>query len=98
MITEPDKIYANGAYRSNSKKPLPPPRSTDDANRTGIFNTHLAFGNYANLEPEVEVSSQLEAIKLFVRDKTSDHDEETYCSNKRWKFQNSSKLPHFFRT
>jgi hypothetical protein len=96
MITELDKIYANGAYRSNSKKPLPPPRSTEDANRTGMFNTHLAFGNYANLEPEVEVSSQLETIRLLVRDKKSDHDEETYCSNKRWKFQNSSKVAHSF--
>lgn len=96
MITERDTTYTIGAYRSDSKKPLPPPRWPEDANRTGMFNTHLAFGNYANLEPEVEVSSQLEAIRLSDSDKKIDNVIESYCSHERWKFQNSSKATHFF--
>lgn len=95
MITDINSTYASGAYRSDSKKLLPPPRWPEDANRTGMFNTHLAFGNYANLEPEVEVSSQFEVIKLAAPNKKDEHDTETYCTNKHWKFQNSSKVPHF---
>lgn len=54
-----DATYSASAYRSEVNDSLPPPRWKEESNRNGIFDTHLAFGNYANLDPEMEIVGQL---------------------------------------
>lgn len=96
MTVQMDTSYAAGAYRSSSHEPLPPPKWAEDANRSGNFDTHLAFGHYANLEPAMEVTTQLqgEDHARDLRQQAPGKKEEVYCDDKSWRFQNSSKIPH----
>ncbi|SDS00476.1 hypothetical protein SAMN05216222_0479 [Pseudomonas prosekii] len=96
MTTQMDTPYAVGAYRSNSHEPLPPPKWPEDSNRSGAFDTHLAFGNYANLEPAMEVTTQVQGEEqtIYQRQQEQGKREEVYCDARRWCFQNSSKIPH----
>lgn len=96
MTVQMDNPYAVGAYRSNSHEPLPPPKWTEDANRSGTFDTHLAFGHYAYIEPEMEVTAQLESKEqsAYRRQRETGHTENTYCNANRWQFQSTTKIPH----
>lgn len=96
MTAQIDNPYATGAYRSNSRTPLPPPKWLEDANRSGNFDTHLAFGHYANLDPAMEITTQLQGEEHLVYQQQKDHKKkiEVYCDARRWCFQNSSKIPH----
>ena len=94
MNAQTDTPYAPSAYRSDNEEPLPPPLRRKDANRSGFFDTHLAFGHYARLEPEMEVTVQLECEEHTVFQRQMDEGEKQgiYCDAKRWRFQNSSKI------
>lgn len=96
MTVQMDTPYAVGAYRSNSHEPLPPPKWTEDANRSGSFDTHLVFGHYANLEPAMEITIQLqgEEQSIYQRQQKQEKKEEVHCDARHWRFQNSSKTPH----
>ena len=98
MTVQIDNSYAASAYRSNSRAPLPPPKWAEDANRSGNFETHLAFGHYANLEPAMEINTQLQGEErtIYQRQQKLGKKEEAYCDARRWRFQNSSKIPHLF--
>jgi hypothetical protein len=95
MTAKINAPYTTGVYRSNSDSPLPPPKWAEDANRSGNFDTHLAFGHYANLEPATETSNQLQGEEQYIyqRQHKQGKEEEAYCDAKRWRFQNSSKIP-----
>ncbi|MCT4939027.1 hypothetical protein LZK35_31815, partial [Pseudomonas aeruginosa] len=82
--------YSASAYRSGVSNALPPPRWKEDSNRNGIFDTHLAFGNYANLDPEMEIVGQL---SIGAEDKSEVGGAKAYCNSMRWQFQNSSRVP-----
>ncbi|GFM65560.1 hypothetical protein PSCICJ_16780 [Pseudomonas cichorii] len=88
--------YATSAYRSDSQKPLPPPSSHAHLNRNGLFDTHLAFGHYAGLDSATEITLQLECEehRVYQRQEERGEKQEVYCDAKRWRFQNSSKIPH----
>ncbi|AHF68284.1 hypothetical protein [Pseudomonas cichorii] len=88
--------YANSAYRSDSQEPLPPPRSLAHINRNGLFNTHLAFGHYAGLDSATEITLQLECEehRIYQTQEEAGKKQEVYCDAKRWRFQNSSKIPY----
>ena len=96
MTVQMDNPYAGSAYRSNSRAPLPPPKWKEDANRSGTFDTHLALGHYSNLEPAMEVTTQLqgEEQSVYQRQQELGKQEDVYCDARRWRFQNSSKIPH----
>lgn len=66
MTAKINAPYTTGVYRSNSDSPLPPPKWAEDANRSGNFDTHLAFGHYANLEPATETSNQLQGEEQYI--------------------------------
>ncbi len=55
MTLHMDATYSASAYRSEVNDSLPLPLWKEESNRNGIFDTHLAFGNYANLDPGVEI-------------------------------------------
>lgn len=97
MNTSVEPRPPSTAYHSDSKAPLPPPKWAEDNNRSGGFDTHLAFGNYAYLEPEMEVTTQLQAdeANILQHQKERGYKEEVYCDARSWRFQNSSKIPHF---
>nr|WP_260408963.1 hypothetical protein [Pseudomonas cichorii] len=88
--------YANSAYRSDSQEPLPPPGSYAHLNRNGLFDTHLAFGHYAGLDSATEITLQLECEehRVYQTQEEAGKKQEVYCDAKRWRFQNSSKIPH----
>ncbi|GFM86961.1 hypothetical protein PSCICO_23600 [Pseudomonas cichorii] len=92
--------YANSAYRSDSQEPLPPPGSYAHLNRNGLFNTHLAFGHYAELDSATEISLQLECeeYRVYQTQEEAGKKQEVYCDAKRWRFQNSSKIPYILFT
>ena len=96
-MTEFDKPYEETAYRSDSAARLPPPLRRKDANRSGIFDTHLAYGHYADLEPEMEVTVQVEGDEHKVYEKQEERAENlgVYCDSRRWRFQNSSQFQHW---
>ncbi|WP_260407472.1 hypothetical protein [Pseudomonas cichorii] len=91
-----DQSYANSAYRSDSQELLPPPRWYVHLNRNGLFNTHLAFGHYAGLDSATEITLQLECEEHLIYQKQEEGGEkqEVYCDAKRWRFQNSSRIPY----
>ncbi|GFM81568.1 hypothetical protein PSCICN_22600 [Pseudomonas cichorii] len=91
-----DQPYANSAYRSDSQEPLPPPRWYTHLNRNGLFDTHLAFGHYAGLDSATEITLQLECEehRIYQTQEEAGKKQEVYCDAKRWRFQNSSKIPH----
>ncbi|MDO7926119.1 hypothetical protein Q6A51_04960 [Pseudomonas sp. KFB-139] len=95
-----DTTYANSAYRSDNKGSLPPPRWYVHLNRNGLFNTHLAFGHYAGLDSATEITLQLECEEhlIYQKQKVGGEKQEVYCDAKRWRFQNSSKIPHILFT
>ncbi|WP_260416477.1 hypothetical protein [Pseudomonas cichorii] len=88
--------YCNSAYRSDSQEPLPPPRSHAHLNRNGLFDTHLAFGHYSGLDSATEITLQLECEehRVYQTQEEAGKKQEVYCDAKRWRFQNSSKIPH----
>ena len=88
--------YANSAYRSDSQDPLPPPGSYAHLNRNGLFDTHLAFGHYAELDSATEITLQLECEehRVYQTQEEAGKKQEVYCDAKRWRFQNSSKIPY----
>ncbi|GFM81569.1 hypothetical protein PSCICN_22610 [Pseudomonas cichorii] len=92
--------YTNSAYRSDSQEPLPPPGSYAHLNRNGLFNTHLAFGHYAGLDSATEITLQLECEehRIYQTQEDAGKKQEVYCDAKRWRFQNSSKIPHILFT
>jgi len=94
--TETENFYASSAYRSNSVDNLPNPKWISALNRNGLFNTHLASGYYAKLEPVMEVTTQLEADEhnAYERQQLAGDKPEVYCDARRWRFQNSGKVPH----
>lgn len=96
MSVQMDTPYAASAYRSNSHEPLPPPKWAEDANRSGSFDTHLAFGHYANLEPAMEVNTQWQGEEqtIYQQQQGQGKKQDVYCDARRWCFQNSSKIPH----
>lgn len=96
MTVPMDAPYTASAYRSDSHEPLPPPKWAEDTNRSGNFDTHLAFGHYGNLEPAMEVTTQLqgEEQSVYQRQQELGKKEDVYCDARRWRFQNSSKIPH----
>jgi len=100
MTAPREATYAASAYRSDTPAPLPPPKWAQDANRTRLFDTHLAFGHYAHLEPEMEVTTQLECEehKAYQRQQEEGKKQEVYCDAHRWRFQNSSKIPQILFT
>ncbi len=96
MTAQMDTLYAASAYRSNSDTPLPPPKWPEDVNRSSTFDTHLAFGYYANLEPAMEVTNQLQGEEqtIYQRQQEKGDKEEVYCDESRWRFQNATKIPY----
>ncbi|MFJ4145909.1 hypothetical protein ACIPY9_24510, partial [Pseudomonas sp. NPDC089734] len=88
--------YANSAYRSDSHEPMPPPTRYVHLNRNGLFDTQIAFGNYAGLDPAMEITLQLECEehRVYLRQEERGEKQEVYCDARRWRFQNSSKTPH----
>ncbi|WP_260417793.1 hypothetical protein, partial [Pseudomonas cichorii] len=92
--------YANSAYRSDSHEPLPPPGSHAHLNRNGLFDTHLAFGHYAGLDSATEITLQLECEehRIYQTQEEAGKKQEVYCDAKRWRFQNSSKIPYLLFT
>lgn len=92
--------YAASAYRSDSHAPLPPPKWREDANRSGLFDTHLVYGNYANLDPAMEIATQLQDEEQLRYEQQREHGEpeQVYCDAQRWRFQNSSRIPHILFT
>lgn len=95
MTVHMDATYSASAYRSEVNDSLPPPRWKEESNRNGIFDTHLAFGNYANLDPEMEIVGQL---SIGAEDKSEVGGAEAYCNSMRWQFQNSSRIPYIIFT
>ncbi len=96
MNTDKDTPYSPGAYRGNSQEPLPLPRWYVHLNRNGLFNTHIAFGNYAGLDPATEITLQLkcEEHRVYQRQEERGEKQEVYCDAKRWRFQNASNISH----
>nr|WP_260416128.1 iron ABC transporter permease [Pseudomonas cichorii] len=96
MNVNTDQTYANSAYRSNSQELLPPPRWYVHLNRNGMFDTHLAFGHYAELDSTKEITLQLECEehRIYQNQEERGEKQEVYCDAKRWRFQNSSNIPH----
>ncbi|RMQ50122.1 hypothetical protein ALQ04_02417 [Pseudomonas cichorii] len=96
MNADIDTPYNPGAYRGDSHEPLPPPTRYAHLNRNGLFDTHIAFGNYSGLDPATEITLQLECEEHRIYQKQEERGErqEVYCDAKRWRFQNSSKIPH----
>lgn len=86
-----DATYSASAYRSEVNDSLSPPRWKEESNRNGIFDTHLAFGNYANLDPEMEIVGQL---SIGAEDKSEVGGAKAYCNSMRWQFQNSSRISY----
>ncbi len=85
-----DATYSASAYCSKTKDSLPPPKWREDANRSGLFDSHLSFGNYADLEPSREIACQLElSAPEGVAEKKSVNPS---CSANRWRFQNTNKF------
>ncbi len=95
MTVHMDATYSASAYRSEVNDSLPPPRWKEESNRNGIFDTHLAFGNYANLDPEMEIVGQL---SIGAEDKSEVGGAKAYCNSMRWQFQNSSRIPYIIFT
>ncbi|MCV4288624.1 hypothetical protein OH708_11960 [Pseudomonas capsici] len=100
MNTDKDTPYSPGAYRGDSQEPLPLPRWYVHLNRNGLFNTHIAFGNYAGLDPATEITLQLkcEEHRVYQRQEERGEKQEVYCDAKRWRFQNASNIPHILFT
>lgn len=100
MTVKKNTLNAVSAYHSTSMTPLPPPKWAEDANRSGNFDTHLAYGHYANLEPATEINNQIqgEEQKIYQLQQQKGQKEEVYCDAKRWRFQNSSKIPQIIFT
>lgn len=96
MTVQIDIPYASNGYSSNKNGPLPPPKWAEDLDRSGHFETHLSFGHYANLDPAMEVTTQLESKDhlRFQQQRERGEKEQIYCDSKSWRFQNSSKIPH----
>ncbi|HCE7024511.1 TPA: hypothetical protein NIC81_005886, partial [Pseudomonas aeruginosa] len=94
-----DATYSASAYRSGVNDSLPPPRWKEESNRNGIFDTHLAFGNYSNLEPSMEVESQLRMQGDSLDNAPSaGRLDNLYCNERRWRYQNSSRIPYIIFT
>ena len=89
-------LYASTCYRSGDIALMPLAQFAIDRDRNGIFDTHIAFGHYAYLDPVTEVSLQLESDELLTCDRqiNSDSEAEVYCNAKRWRFRNASKTVH----
>ncbi len=102
MSTNKDTPYSPGAYRGDSNEPLPRPKWRGHLNRGGQSSTHLAFGNYAELDSATEITLQLECEKhRLQKQKKNAKKQEVYCDAKRWRFQKSRtviNLLSFFKT
>ncbi|MFJ4145848.1 hypothetical protein ACIPY9_24105, partial [Pseudomonas sp. NPDC089734] len=96
MNTNTDTPYTRSAYRSDSHEPMPLPKRHAHLNRNGLFDTQIAFGNYAGLDPAMEITLQLECEehRVYQQQEERGEKQEVYCDARRWRFQNSSKIPH----
>ena len=95
MTAQVDAFYSIGAYRSNSRESLPPPKWAEDGNRSGSLDTHLVFGHYAELEPAMELTNQLLGREQTTyQQQKKGEEKKIYCDASRWRFQNSTKIPH----
>ncbi|HCE7024609.1 TPA: hypothetical protein NIC81_005908, partial [Pseudomonas aeruginosa] len=85
-----EATYSVSAYRSKTRESLPPPKWREDTNRSGLFESHLSFGNYADLEPSQEIACQLELSEPEnVAEKKSVNPS---CGAHRWRFKNTNKF------
>ncbi len=88
--------YFSSAYRSDETTLMPLAQFASDRDRNGIFDTHIAYGHYAFLDPVTEISLQLESNEHLIYEHRIDlnSDPELYCDAKRWRLRNSSKTVH----
>lgn len=84
--------YGPGAYRSNALPALPPSRQQQG----GLFEMPLRWGHYAGLDSPVEVESQLESEvqKAYEQQLAEGRQPLIFCDAQRWRFENSSMIPH----
>ncbi|WP_434677003.1 hypothetical protein J3P77_12730 [Pseudomonas sp. R1-18] len=57
-------LYASTCYRSDDITLMPLAQFASDRDRNGIFDTHIAYGHYAFLDPVTEISLQLEVMNI----------------------------------
>lgn len=98
MTSHNEAGYASSAYYSENSTPMPLSLQGGEKIHNGLLSTRLVFGHYAGLEPVMEITNQLKSGKheLPRLHNASNSESNIYCNHKRWRFQNSSNLPHLF--
>jgi hypothetical protein len=81
-------------YRNSNKTCLPLAQFASDRNRDGLLDSHLAYGNYAYLEPAIEISRQLEneVHQSHEHQANLDIQPEPLCNAERWRFHYTGKI------
>lgn len=68
------------------------PLSTEES--SGLMRTALPWGGYANLDSVTEIEHQLEVETQRSPERDGNHQQSSPCDSSRWRFENTSKLPH----